>query len=179
MTSILNKLVSACETIEANGGSGGESSINKPSLYSCPETKNNYLESPYYIPICKSDVVEGIGRIFITVNNEIFYRYYIEVIYHDNLTSNYPCFKVFKNSSDPDDGTELSFSLFRITISDGTKYIALKISGINTIISETFKICRVAYPYAALPMPGIECTEEEEIMYTEFIPLEAVSSRHQ
>ena len=114
---------------------------------------------------------EGTGKIFIR-NEDNFYRYLIEIVYYEKMGDKCKCFKVFKNSYDPSDGTELTFDLVKVlSKSDETIYIALKINGISTIESQTFRIFRVAFPYSELANPGTAFTEQEVFENSEFVPV--------
>ena len=143
MTSILNKLVSACQTIEANGGSGGGSSGSEPEYATSKSTlnKSSFTSIDYcFVPICAASEKHAEAQIYIRVNNLSDLRYYIEVVYDTNIETHY-CVKVFKNTASASDSTELTFGLVQCSHSavDGSM-ICLKVGGISTITSETFII---------------------------------------
>ena len=141
MTSILNKLVSACQTIEANGGSGGGSSDSEPEYKTSNVTlsKSSFSDRDCYIAFCSLSADHAESKIYITVNNELMARYYIEAVYHHSTESRVS-FRVFKNSA-ASDSTELTFKLAQCSIStvEDNMY-CIKVSGIDTITSNTFTV---------------------------------------
>ena len=181
MTSILNKLVSACETIEANGGSGGGGSGSDPAVLSSVLNKSSFSEGVAYVPISLTGGLNYDAKVFIKANGETFFRYYIELSLTRWDEQDIVALKVFKNSSDPDDGTELTFSLVKAYswISSQNAYW-LKISGLTTLIQESFTICTMG-PKENVNQHEITSTLDgnSQVSYAEVIPMEAVSSRHQ
>ena len=172
MTAILNKLVSACQTIEASAGSGGGGSGSVYSAGTSLSNKANYPDGYCYVPICGFNSKHEDAMVYIKVNGETFYRYYIEVV-HQNTTKTCICFKLFKNSAAPSDSTELTFSLVNCsTFADGNM-LCLKVSGIDTVISDAFTIF-YSYTYNGItPAIGDSSTytEESAIDNTQFVPV--------
>ena len=144
MTAILNKLVSACQTIEANAGSGGGGgSSTEYGTSMATLTASSFASRSCYIPFGSLSENHCEAKIFIRVNNKID-RYYIEVVYDKTIDERY-CLKVFKNTDAISDSTELSFGLVKCTHSavEGTM-ICLKVGGIDTIESETFTVYKIS-----------------------------------
>ena len=172
MTAILNKLVSACQTIEANAGSGGGGSGSTYKSGINEAKKANFSGGHGYIPICGVSDNYAEARIYIKVNEETFYRYYIDIVHNTLLSYSFSGFRVFKNYSNPDDGTELSFALVNCSTFDGNM-LCLKVSGIDTVISDAFTIF-YSYTYNG-PSPAIgdssTYTEESTIDNVQFVPV--------
>ena len=141
MTAILNKLVSACQTIEANAGSGGGGgSSTEYGTSVATLTTSNFASTPCYIPFGAASDDRSEAKIFINVNDEAFDRYYIEVVV-DNTSGQHYCLRVFKNTASASDSTELTFGLTNCSHSAVDRdMVALMVNGINTTTSSTFTV---------------------------------------
>ena len=170
MTAILNKLVSACQTIEANAGSGGGSSGSSYPTELSTHNKSSFTDGYCYISLCGLSEKYAEAKIFIKVNDEAFDRYYIEAEYHSTFEKR-ECIKIFKSTSAPTDSTELSFALVNCSTSVGN-LLCLKISGIDTITSDTFTVYNQYSYNGALVGAGISgFTEESTYDNTQFVPV--------
>ena len=142
MTAILNKLVSACQTIEANAGSGGGGGSSEPAYATSVATlnKSSFDIFSCYIPFAAVSEQHAEAKIYIKVNDEGFDRYYIEVVVDTTIEPHF-CYKVFKNTSASSDSTALTFGLTKCSCSglDENMY-CLSINGINSITSDTFTV---------------------------------------
>ena len=170
MTAILNKLVSACQTIEANAGSGGGSSGSSYPTELSVLNKSSFTDGYCYISLCGLSEKHSEAKIYIRVNDEAFDRYYIEAEYHSTFEKR-ECIKIFKSTSAPTDSTELSFALVNCSTSVGN-LLCLKISGIDTITSDTFTVYNQYSYNGALVGAGISgFTEESTYDNTQFVPV--------
>ena len=156
MTSILNKLVSACQTIEANGGSGGGSGSSEYQTSSTTLDKSSFSNGKCYVPICPYYSVDNaMAKIYIDINGADYHWYYIEVDQNKIGNKITQSFRVFKNSSAPTDSTELTFYLCRCTHKDVSGFIiCLEINGIDTITKPTFNIYKLRSYNGNLPADG-------------------------
>ena len=154
MTAILNKLVSACQTIEANAGSGGGSSGSSYPTELSTHNKSSFTDGYCYISLCGLSEKHSEAKIYIRVNDEAFDRYYIEAEYHSTFEKR-ECIKIFKSTSAPTDSTELTFYLCRCTHKDVSGFIiCLEINGIDTITKPTFNIYKLRSYNGNLPADG-------------------------
>ena len=156
MTSILNKLVSACQTIEANGGSGGGSGSSEYQTSSTTLDKSSFSNGKCYVPICPYySTNNAMAKIYIDINGADYHWYYIEVDQNKIGNKITQSFRVFKNSSAPTDSTELTFYLCRCTHKDVSGFIiCLEINGIDTITKPTFNIYKLRSYNGNLPADG-------------------------
>ena len=170
MTAILNKLVSACQTIEANAGSGGGSSGSSYPTELSTHNKSSFTDGYCYISLCGLSEKYAEAKIFIKVNDEAFDRYYIEAEYHSTFEER-ECIKIFKSTSAPTDSTELSFALVNCSTSVGN-LLCLKISGIDTITSDTFTVYNQHTYKGTLAGAGISgFSEAATFDNTQFVPV--------
>ena len=135
MTSILNKLVSACETIEANGGSGGgsESDIFTYDAITIAELSSTEI----FIALTRDTARDHKAKIFIRIEGEDFTRYYIEYCYVYDFAftkKEFTSIKVNKNFSAPSDSVNLGFTTLKCTLKEfGDICIGVKITGLDTV----------------------------------------------
>ena len=174
MTAILNKLVSACQTIEANAGSGGGGGSEPEYGYSTVIlTTSSFAGRCIYIPFCSYSDDYAEAKIYIKVNNDYCPRYYIEAShYFHNIIGEQGGFKVFKNKDAPTDSTELTFWFVqcRHDAVDGNM-MGIKVNGIDTITSETFTVYKISTSKGHLAAVGdkgiVELTRPEK----QFVPV--------
>ena len=135
MTSILNKLVSACEKIEANAGSG--SSDSDIFLYD-PITIADLSSSEIFIALTQDTARDHDAKIFIRIEGEDFPRYYIEYCYDKFFTKKiFTSIKVNKNFSAPSDSVNLGFTTLKCTLKEfGNICIGVKVTGLDTVSAE-------------------------------------------
>ena len=138
MTSILNKLVSACEKIEANAGSGG-SSDSDIFTYD-PITIADLSGSEIFIPLTRDTARDHEAKIFIRIEGEDFPRYYIEYCYLNDIAftkKTFTSIKVNKNLSAPSDSVNLGFTTLKCTLKEfGDICIGVKVTGLDTVSAE-------------------------------------------
>ena len=156
MTSILNKLVSACEKIEASAGSGGGSGSSEYQTSSTTLDKSSFSNGKCYVPICPYySTNNAMAKIYIDINGADYHWYYIEVDQNKIGNKITQSFRVFKNSSASTDSTELTFYLCRCTHKDVSGFIiCLEINGIDTITKPTFNIYKLRSYNGNLPADG-------------------------
>ena len=138
MTSILNKLVSACEKIEANAGSGGSSDSD---IFTCDSiTIAELSSSEIFIPLTRDTARDHEAKIFIRIEGEDFPRYYIEYCYVNDKVftkKTFTSIKVNKNLSAPSDSVNLGFTTLKCTLKEfGDICIGVKVTGLDTVSAE-------------------------------------------
>ena len=174
MTSILNKLVSACEKIEANAGSGGSSENDSTYMNQSINNLETY-GSQIYVPICYESNRNFNAMFALLVNSESFYRYYIE-LYFTNDMNGYCNYKLYKNAATPSDSIDVHFAIVKYKKNDeGKKCIGIKLTNLSGLNSVGCKVLTVRDRKENDCHPNIlkqsDISEEEEITNVQFVPV--------
>ena len=125
-----------------------------------------------YIPIGEQTEQSYDAKFFIRVNEESYYRYYIEVLWINNSSKSNAAFKVFKCFNSPSDSTTLTFNICS-GFSAGLSVIFLKVSGISTISTDTFDVFEICSPETQFIDKTIlpRINDEQELDNAEYIPV--------
>ena len=137
MKTAIAKLSNRVEQVEKSGG-GSSDTEYQTSVTTL--NKEDFISRRCYVPFGVDSEKHCEAKIFIKVNDESFYRYYIEAFFDNTVEPN--CgYKVFINSSAPTDSVDLNFELTECPHSDveGTQ-IGLSIMRLSQLTSDTFTI---------------------------------------